>query len=35
VNRWEVDLGSLSTGTYFLEVEGGAVRQVGRVMVAR
>ena len=35
VNRWELDLGSLSTGTYFLEVEGGAVRQVGRVMVAR
>ena len=35
VRRWEVDLGSLATGSYLLEVEGGAVRQVGRVMVAR
>ena len=33
--RWEVDLGSLATGSYLLEVEGAAARQVGRVMVAR
>ena len=35
VRRWEVDLGSLATGSYLLEVEGSAARQVGRVMVAR
>ena len=35
VARWEVDLEPLSTGTYLMEVEGGAARQVGRVMVAR
>jgi len=35
VNRWEMDLGPLSTGTYFLEVDGGTARQVARVMVAR
>ena len=35
VERWEVDLSSLSTGSYLLEVEGSAARQVGRVMVAR
>ena len=35
VQRWEVDLGSLATGSYLLEVEGSAARQVGRVMVAR
>ena len=33
--RWEVDLGSLAMGSYLLEVEGSAARQVGRVMVAR
>ena len=35
VRRWEVDLGSLATGSYLLEVEGSVARQVGRVMVAR
>lgn len=35
VRLWEVDLGSLATGSYLLEVEGSAARQVGRVMVAR
>ncbi|MGB1618243.1 MAG: hypothetical protein ACPHBM_01355 [Flavobacteriales bacterium] len=35
VRRWEVDLGSLAMGSYLLEVEGSAARQVGRVMVAR
>ena len=35
VERWEMDLSSLSTGSYLLEVEGSAARQVGRVMVAR
>ena len=35
VRRWEVDLGSLATGSYLLEVEGSAARQVGRVMVTR
>ncbi|MBK12588.1 MAG: hypothetical protein CL849_03560 [Crocinitomicaceae bacterium] len=34
-SQWELELGRLARGTYFLEVEGGAARQVGRVMVAR
>ena len=34
-NRWEMELGDLANGTYLLEVQGGAARQVGRVMVAR
>ena len=34
-SQWEMELGGLARGTYFLEVEGGAARQVGRVMVAR
>ena len=34
-SQWEMELGGLARGTYILEVEGGAARQVGRLMVAR